>query len=92
MDPNLESKDLDFWNNSKDLFWHLNDNFSKILTFPRCLVPVGSRAVRFVATHDGSVSGYRMLGNLVSENEEGNCSSIILTGKNQVSKRSVVSN
>ena len=64
--------------------------FDSIQPFPRCLVNVGEDALAFVASHDGSVSGYSMIGHLITGDKKGNMRSQIVTAKNKIGKQTVV--
>ena len=44
----------------------------------------------FVASHDGSVSGYSMIGHLIIGDKKGNLRSQIVTAKNKIGKRALV--
>ena len=51
---------------------------------------VTSDALAIVGSHDGSVSGYSMIGHLITGDKDGNMKSKIVTAKNHIGKRTEV--
>ena len=51
---------------------------------------VGSDALAFVCSHDESVSGFSMIGHLITGDKDGNMQSKIVKAKNKIGKRTVV--
>ena len=51
---------------------------------------VASESIGYVGSHDGSVSGFSMIGHLITGDKAGNVQSNIITAKNKIGKRTVV--
>ena len=90
LDLDLSEKDTKLSMLFRDYLLHILDHFDDIETFPCCMIRVGEEALAFVASHDGSVSGYSMIGHLITGNDKGDLRSQIVTAKNKIGKHTVV--
>ena len=74
----------------RDYLLHILDHFDDIEPFPRCMINIEEEALAFVASHDESVSGYSMIGHLITGDDKGNMISQIVTANNKIGKHTVV--
>ena len=90
LDLDLREKDKVFSFLFQTYLLHILEEFDPIRPFQYCLVEVGSNALAFVRSRDGSVSGFLMKGHLITGDKDGNVQSKIVTAKNKIGKCTVV--
>ena len=75
MDLDLCDKDKEFTILFQDYLLHVLEEFDNIRPFQSCMVDVGEDVLAFLGSHDGSKSGYSMVGHFITGDKDGNMTS-----------------